>query len=215
MQTHSITLISTVHKEIGQCNSNELYKIIESIKPDVIFLEAFENSYSKYQQMLFTQFEVYHERLEIKAIQAYSQNNTFEYVPVLDINLSDEFEEKITIVSENTDYQKILDNYTSLETDFGFQFLNSEKQIALQDEMRDLENRIIENKVLQQKSNESIDAYEHSMISNIYSFCKQNSFNKAIIMCGAGHRKTIIQKIVEYEIKETIKLNWTFYSDTK
>jgi hypothetical protein len=81
--------------------------------------------------------------------------------------------------------------------------------------MRDLENRIIENKVLQQKSNESIDAYEHSMISNIYSFCKQNSFNKAIIMCGAGHRKTIIQKIVEYEIKETIKLNWTFYSDTK
>ena len=215
MQTHSLTLISTVHKEIGQCNSNELYKIIESIKPDVIFLEAFENSYSKYQQMLFTQFEVYHERLEIKAIKAYSQNNTFEYVPVLDINLSDEFEEKITIVSENTDYQKILDNYTSLETDFGFQFLNSEKQIALQDEMRDLENRIIENKVLQQKSNESIDAYEHSMISNIYSFCKQNSFNKAIIMCGAGHRKTIIQKIVEYEIKETIKLNWTFYSDTK
>jgi pheromone shutdown protein TraB len=77
MQTHSITLISTVHKEIGQCNSNELYKIIESIKPDVIFLEAFENSYSKYQQMLFTQFEVYHERLEIKAIKAYSQNNTF------------------------------------------------------------------------------------------------------------------------------------------
>jgi hypothetical protein len=214
MQTHSITLISSVHKEIGQCNSKELYKIIESINPDVIFLEAFENSYSKYHQMVFSQFGVYQERLEIKALQAYSQNYTFEYVPVLDIGLSDEFEKKITIVSENTDYQKILDNYISLETDYGFQFLNSKKQVALQEEMRELENRIIDNKTMKQKANESIDEYEHSMLRNIYSFCKQKSFNKAIFMCGAGHRKTITQKIVEYETKEALKLNWTFYNDT-
>ena len=131
MQTLSITLISTVHKEIGKCNYYELYKIIESINPDVIFLEAFENSYSKYHQMLFSQFGVYQERLEIKAIQAYSQNHTFEYVPVLDIGLSDEFEKIIAIVSENTNYQKILDNYNLLETVRGFQFLNSKKQMKI------------------------------------------------------------------------------------
>ena len=214
MQTHSITLISTVHKEIGQCNSIELLKIIESINPDVIFLEAFENSYSKFHQILFSQFGVYQERLEIKAIQVYSQNHAFEYVPVLDIGLSDEFEKKIAIVSENTDYQKILDNYTLLETDNGFHFLNSKKQIDLQEEMRALENRIIDNKIMHQKANENIDAYEHSMLRSIYSFCKEKSFNKAIFMCGAGHRKTITQKIVEYETKETLKLNWTFYNDT-
>ncbi len=214
MKTHNITLISTVHKEIGQCNSNELYKIIKTINPDVIFLEAFENSYSKYHQMLFSQFGVYQERLEIKAIQAYSQNHTFEYVPVLDIGLSDDFEKKIVIVSENIDYQNILYNYTLLETDNGFQFLNSKKQIALQEEMRELENRIIDNKIMHQKANESIDAYEHSMLRNIYSFCKEKSFNKAIFMCGAGHRKTITQKIIEYETKETLKINWTFYNDT-
>lgn len=213
MQTNGITLISTVHKEIGKCNSNELYKIIESINPEVIFLEAFENSYSQYQQMLFTQFGVYQERLEIKAIQAYSQNNTFEYVPVLDIDLSEEFEKKISIVSENADYQKILDNYTSLEADHGFQFLNSNMQIALQEKMRELENRIIKNKAMLQKANEGIDAYEHSMLSNIYSFCKQNTFNKAIFMCGAGHRKTITQKINEYKMREPLKLNWTFYDN--
>ncbi len=210
---YNITLLSTVHKEIGKCNSEELYKIFQSINPDVIFLEAFENSYSQYHQMLFSQFGVYQERLEIKAIQAYSQNHPFEYVPVLDIGLSDEFEKKITIVSENKDYQILLDKYISLEMNGGFQFLNSERNIALQEEMRELENCIIKNEIFHQKVNASIDTYENSMLRNIYSFCKEKPFNKAIFMCGAAHRKTIIQKIVEYEAKENPKLNWIFYND--
>lgn len=212
MQSHSITLISTVHKEIGKCNSNELYKIIESINPDVIFLEAFEQNYSKYDQMLFSQFRVYKERLELKAIQTYSQNQPVEYVPVLDIGLSDEFETKIKIVSENKDYQKILDNYNLLETDGGFQFLNSKKSFALQDEMRELENRIIDNEIFHQKVNASIDAYENSMLRNIYLFCKEKSFKTAIFMCGAAHRKTITEKIGECERNSEVKLNWTFYN---
>ncbi|MDZ7633532.1 MAG: hypothetical protein U5L72_03450 [Bacteroidales bacterium] len=97
---YNITLLSTVHKEFGNCNSNELLKIIENIYPDVIFLEASEDNYSKYDQMIFSQFGVNKERLEFKTIQKYSQNHTFKYVSVLDIGLSDEFEKKIKIVSE-------------------------------------------------------------------------------------------------------------------
>ncbi|MGE4346867.1 MAG: hypothetical protein AB7D46_05575 [Flavobacteriaceae bacterium] len=211
---YNITLISTVHKEIGKCNSDELYKIFESINPDVIFLEAFEENYSEYDKMLFSQFGVYKERLELKTIQTYSQNHTFEYVPVLDIGLSDEFETKIKIVSENNDCQRLLDNYTLLEMDGGFQFLNSKKSIVLQEEMREFENRIIDNETMRQKVNASIDAYENSMLRNIYSLCKEKSFNTAIFMCGAAHRKTIIEKIGEYEKKTEIKLNWTLYNDT-
>ena len=179
----------------------------------MIFLEAFENSYSNYHQLLLSQFGVYQERLEIKALQIFSQNHTFQYVPVLDIGLSDEFETKLEIVSENIDYQRLLDNYISLETESGFQFLNSKEQIAYQEQMRELENRIIDNNIMHQKADESIDAYEHSMLRNIYSFCKDNSFKTAIFMCGAGHRKTITQKIEEYESKENLKLNWAFYND--
>lgn len=185
---------------------------MQSINPDVIFLEALENSYSNYHQMLFSQFGVYNERLELKAIQAYSQNHTFEYIPVLDIGLSDEFEAKTKFVSENKDYQRLLDNYILLETDGGFQFLNSEKSIALQEEMRELENRIIDNGLFHQKVNASIDAYENSMLRNIYSFCKEKSFKMAIFMCGAAHRKTITEKIGEYERNSEVKLNWTFYN---
>lgn len=211
MQKHNVTLISTVHKDIGLCNSYELYKIIEAINPDVIFLEALKN---RYHQMLFSQFGVNQERLEVKAIQAYCQNNTCEYAPVLDFGLPAEFDELTEIVSKNTEYQKILDHYTFLKTENGFQFLNSKKQIALQEEMRDLENRLIRDKIILQKVKEGIDAYETSMLRNIYSFCREKSFNKAIFMCGAAHRKTITQKIQEFERNEIVKLNWIFYNDT-
>ena len=210
---YNITLISTIHKENGNCNSNELLKIIENIRPDVIFLEAFEENYTKYDQMIFSQFGVYKERLELKTIQKYSQNYSFEYVPVLDIGLSDEFETKTKIVSKNTEFQKLLDNYNSLEKEGGFKFLNSEESIILQEEMRQWENRIIDNEILLQRVTTNLDEYENSMLRNIYSFCKKNSFNSAIFMCGAAHRKSIIKKIEEYEKKEPLKLNWTFYND--
>ena len=35
----NIVLISTEHREFGNCNSDELCKILESINPDVIFEE--------------------------------------------------------------------------------------------------------------------------------------------------------------------------------
>lgn len=209
---YNITLISTIHKENRLCNSNELLKIIESICPDVIFLEAFEENYTEYDQFLFSQFGVYKERIELNAIQKYSHNHTFKYVPVLDIALSDEFERKIKIVSENIYCQKLLDNY-NLEMDGGFQFLNSPKSFALQEEMRELENRILDNETLQKKVNKSIDEYENSMLRNIYSFCKETAFNTAIFLCGVAHRKTIIEKIGIYERNSEVKLTWTFYND--
>lgn len=36
---YNITLIATIHSENGKCNSEELHKILENIKPDVIFDE--------------------------------------------------------------------------------------------------------------------------------------------------------------------------------
>lgn len=209
---YNITLISTVHKECGNCNSNELLKIIEHICPNVIFLEALEVNYSKYDEMRFSRFGVSEKRVELKAIQEYRQNHSSEYVPVLDIGLSDDFESMIKIVSKNKDYQILLDEYSLLEMDGGFRFLNSQKSIVLQEELRKLKNRIIDDKIMLQKVNANIDAYENSMLRNIYSFCKENSFDTAIFMCGVAHRKSIIEKIGEYEEKETTHLNWTFYN---
>jgi hypothetical protein len=205
-----IVLISTVHKDIGKCNSEVLCEIIESIKPDVIFLEELEENYSQYDRIKFSQFGVYKERLELKTIQAYSQNNTFDYVPVLDVGLSDEFDTKVKIVSENKVYQRLLDDYIRLEREYGFEFLNSNKSIMLQEEMRQLENHIINNENFHRQVNASIDEYENSMLRKIYLFCEERIFNTAIFMCGAAHRKSIIEKIKTSESK----IHWTFYNET-
>jgi hypothetical protein len=45
-----ITHISTRHEELGNCNSDELCKIISMINPEVIFLESLNNTYSAYSQ---------------------------------------------------------------------------------------------------------------------------------------------------------------------
>ena len=96
----------------------------------MIFLEAFENSYTNYHDILLSQFGIYQERLEIKAIQIYSQNHTFKYVPVLDVGLSDEFEAGLEIVADNKVYRSLFDKYISLESELGFPFINSEEASA-------------------------------------------------------------------------------------
>ncbi|GAB6012461.1 hypothetical protein [Viscerimonas tarda] len=209
---YNITLISTTHKAIGNCNVDELHKIIEKIFPEVIFLEADESSYTDYERWIFSQFGVYHKRLEINAIQKYSHNHTFEYIPVLDngLHLSGEFDTKNKIASKYSECQRLLNNYISLEKEGGFPFLNSEKSIELQEEMRKLEKQILNNNEICQKTDEGIDVYENSMMRNIYSFSKENSFNTAIFMCGAAHRKSIIKKIQEYKENE-LNLNWNLY----
>lgn len=208
----NITFISTVHEEMGKCNADELCAILENVRPEVIFLEALESTYSNYDGELFSKFGVYHKKLEIKAIQKYSQDNTLEYVPVLDTGLNDSFEKKYDLVCKNIKFQRMLDEYNSLASEQGFHFLNSEKSTQLQDEMRKLENLLIEDKLIK-AFDENIDAYENSMMRNIYSYCRNNQFDKAVFLCGVAHRSSIIEKIESFNKQEEIVLNWVIYGD--
>lgn len=203
-----IIIISSVHKEIGNCNSDELLKIIEGISPEVIFLEALEGNYTKYHEMLFSQFAIYHERLEIRAIQEYGRNNKFDFVPVLNIGLPNEFDAKMKLACENEEYRRLLDYYESSESKEGFKFLNDERSMLLQEKMRELENLIIQDKTLLKKVDAGIAEYESGMIRNIYSYCQKRAFSKAIFLFGAAHLKSIIHRIEEYEQTSSIKVNW-------
>lgn len=207
----SITIISTIHNEIGKCNSDELLAIIEKLGPEVIFLEALEDTYSKYQKNSFSTFGVFHQKLEVKAIQKYSINSKFEYVPVLDTGLSNSFEEKYNIVCENMQYRKMLNDYNSLASQKGFDFLNSEESTFMQKEMRVLDNSLIKDNDLIEKFNNDIEVYENSMLRNIYSYCKRNHFNKAVFLCGVAHRQSIINKIESLKSIEKMEINWKIY----
>lgn len=210
---YNITFISTIHKEIGKCNPLELFKIIEKINPEVIFLEASDETYTEYQHYLFSTYQVFNSKLEIAAIQHYSLNNIFEYIPLLEIGLSDAYDRKHKLVCANKEWQKLIGYFLSLATKQGFKFLNSDENIKLQEEMRVFESTIINDKILDQDFNEDIDNYEDSMIHNIYSYCENNDFNSAIFMCGAAHRKSIIKKIEEFNSQKNTKLNWKVFGN--
>jgi len=51
------------------------------------------------------------------------------------------------------------------------------------------------------------------MLQNIYNYSKENQYNQAVFLIGARHRKSIMQKIIEYEKISEIKLNWTIYGN--
>ncbi len=207
----NITFISTIHKEIGKCNPDELCKIIEQIKPEVIFLEAREEDYSKEQRILFSSFPVFHKRLEISAIQRYELSNIIEYEPVLDNGLADAFDKKYKIVFKNPVLQKLGDSFNKIAGEGGFDFLNSLESTRLQEEMRTEELRILNNVKLANEVDADIEEYENAMLRNIYSYCKKYSFTTAIFMCGVAHRKSIIEKINKLKAREEVKLNWIVY----
>jgi hypothetical protein len=208
---HHITFISTIHKEIGNCNAEELYKIIEKLSPEVIFLEAVDDTYSEYEKILFSTWGQFHKKLEIAAIQKYNLNTSFEYVPVCENGLSDAFDRKNKIVCENREMQQLIDNYNFLAEKQGFKFLNSVESINLQEEMRALETRVLYNTELDEIVKANIEAYENPMIRNIYSYCNNNHFSSAIFMCGVAHRKSIIEKIEKSKTEEQVNLTWTIF----
>ena len=210
---HNITLISTMHKEFGKCNADELCNILKKESPDVVFLEALDTTYSNYDKTRYSEFGVYHQKLEIKAIQKFSNQTSFEYVPVLDNGLSDLFDEKYERVCENSQLQKMLNEFNSLAKTKGFPFLNSLLSMAMHQKMRIFENRLLNNNELIDAVKSDIDAYENSLMRNIYSYCRINRFDKAIFLCGSAHRQSLIEKIRYFKGKEKIDIKWEVYGD--
>ena len=107
----------------------------------------------------------------------------------------------------------MFDDYNSLASEQGFEFLNSTESIELQERMRLFEKNLLINNELNKAVNEDINAYENSMMQNIYSYCRNNQFEKAIFMCGVAHRASIIKKIESFKSKEKVDLNWEIYGN--
>ncbi len=156
-------------------------------------------------------YGVYHQKLELSAIQKYSQTHSFEYVPVCENYLSESFHQKNKIVCENRDLQILIDKSISLAATNGFNFLNSIESMNLQEEMRMLESSILEGSDLDQIVRSDIEAYENPMIQNIYSYCKDQQFETAVFMCGVAHRKSIIEKISKFNSQDETTVRWTIF----
>lgn len=213
-----IILISTGHSENGLCNSNELYKIIERIKPEVIFEEVsptkFEGVYKGTRK----------DSLETSTIKKYLEKYLIEHVPV-DMD-GDEIDERRiqanynkiarTLVLHDRLYKHLVGQQRYLAEHYGFPYLNSKHCNEL------LANRFLsENQLLPNINQEGVfqmynewlnmnDKRENEMIRNIYNYSYQNKYSKALFLVGAAHRKPLIDKISKFEINNNQNLDWVF-----
>ena len=217
---YNITLFVTQHGELGKCNSDELYKIVEAINPDVIFeelpIESFDNFYNG---------NLIDIPVEVMCIKKYLQSHEIKHIPVDSIADPDRSPlEKLMFdkFERDTEYRKIKNEHNSLIAREGFDYLNSDKCMELVEKWMLIEKNIVESdkyKNLYLHPHlffyEDIDNRENVMLQNIYNYSKENQYNQAVFFLGCGHRKSIISKIAEYEKRAEIKLNWTIYGETK
>ena len=214
---HNITLVGTSHSERGKCNADELYKIVEQISPDVVFEEL-----TPYLYYILYNKGVFDESapIEFKCIRRYKQQHNIKNIPV-DIEvvstLSNNVNQMLALF-EKYDIYKVLEIEQKKKIELeGFDFLNSDEFSDLVEKQRTIERKIVEeinnsqlNRIYK-SFNTDLDFRENFMLNTIYAYSKENNYDQAVFLIGAGHRSSIIRKVAEYQLKKKLKLNWTFY----
>lgn len=242
---HNITIVASIHTEKGKCNSEELYKIIDQINPEIIFEELpiiisdllykgkcdFDEYYKILNYNLANNIvdligvlpssEI---PLEVNCIRKYLQNHNILNIPV-DIVTDPETSERIGMMfhefyKHDDVYKKLVDECELLIEQLGFEFLNSKDYLKIAEKIMLREKQLIDsNNYLKDEliniydlfSKEIIDDRENAMLRNIYNFSKENAYNQAVFLIGAGHTKSIMERILKYEITSDVHLNWAKY----
>jgi hypothetical protein len=215
-----ITVICTRHQEIGNCNSYELYKIFESLRPDLIFEEIPPSYFDKY----YTDMEL--KSLETTAIHSYSNSNNIKHILVDSDDIPPEsffnnYYSLLRRIEGMTDvngfnYRNFIDNNRILIATQGFFYLNSDYSIRVNDEICDaIEKGLgkICNDELNQTNQlwkDTNDRRENEMLNNIYEYSKIHKYDNAIFTIGIGHRKSLMNKVISFNEKSSIDINWAF-----
>jgi tRNA U34 5-carboxymethylaminomethyl modifying enzyme MnmG/GidA len=211
---YDVNVISSIHQELGNCDIEDLYKILEKIRPEIIFEEL------NYPRFL----EAYKEQkpfsLETHTITKYMQNNKIEHIPVDTYDMPEIDDDKKRYLEKyihenDNEYRKILYRQTQLAGLYGFSALNSIQFNDLM-EMIKRQEEIFYNNTDNEEYKKTYKAWieftnnrEYEMIRNIYNYSKKNKYNNAIFLIGADHINPIQKKIHEYK-EEQIHINWIF-----
>ena len=98
--------------------------------------------------------------------------------------------------------------------EYGFTFLNSQRCSDMFTKKKETEQYLLNFGIqnIYKSFYAEQDNREPVMLNNIYNYSKQNQFDQAVFLLGAGHRNSIMQKIKEYNSNTDFKLNWKFYN---
>jgi hypothetical protein len=214
--TKQITLISSSHEELGELNSNELYKILLGIKPEIIFEELFftrsrKNIY-KYnidktvETITINKFTYEHKVIHVPV--------DFDYSYIInDVNIM--YDKLNKIIDEK--YKGHNQKKSYLISKYGFKCLNSDKFECIVDELKTIEKEIIielnDDKLTNTFNQWEIinKIREDEIVKNVFKYSKENDYDDAVLIFGVAHKKSILQNIRNYSNEYNLKMNWKLY----
>lgn len=209
----TITVVCTMHNDLGQCNADELLRILEILRPEVIFEEIRPSDLeARYGD------ESLHS-LEMRAITKYLEGRSVTQVPVDDYIIPDDFGEAHLSLfkyagTHSREYRELMQVEEEEISNFGFPYLNSQEWEALNKRVRELFEEVISQSgddLLMQRLatwNDLIRKREVSMVEKIHAYARKNRFTKGVFIVGAAHKSAIVELINKHQQTGMAHIDW-------
>ena len=210
----TIIVFGTAHSEGGACTSDELYKIIQEINPEVVFCEASPEKlplYIKRTDVITP---------ELGVIKRLIKEKSIEIVPV-DVN-EDPFDKRLeAMFSLFKRKMKVYFNASNIHSNEtylkGFTFLNSEDSDKIFRDKNSMEKFFVEKVKYKELSDfysdwlKWNDLRENQWINLIHDYFQKYKSKKAILLVGANHRYRLMDKIKNIEENGKLFFDWDFF----
>jgi hypothetical protein len=193
-----LTIVGTVHAETGLANSNELLKILERLKPDVIFAEIPPSYVGRY-------CDGSHGTLEAVAVARYKEGHQFAVIPV-DLEkpeeafFSDAREMFDKVERTSHDYRRLMDQHSRNTRTDGFPYLNSDRCIQAWTDIRSEVLATLDwigNPQLQEvysKWRMHDERRDVEMVARIADYADRKGLGHGVFLFGAAHMQSILEK---------------------
>jgi hypothetical protein len=211
----SVSLVCTVHEDMGLANVSELRAILERIQPEAIFLEVPPAAFDDYYENCSRQ------NLESLAVRQYRQNHQVKLIPVdlptptEDFFLDHEYL-RGRIREESPEYRRLMKWDSDCVRGYGFAYLNSEYCSELwlnaYKEMESTIKRINDPRLVEifDTWNKTLYRREREMMENIKKYCGENTFERGVFLVGAAHRHVVIDISREQSAIDSTNIQWDF-----
>ncbi len=212
-----VSLVGTVHEEMGLASASALLAILERIRPEVLFLEASSEASGDY-------LNATGKELESAAVSRYREVHHVDLVPV-DLPIPDaelfqflrnnEYLFK-TIERRSPEYRRLMDEYSQEVREPGFAYLNSEQCSTHWCKVREAARAAIEELAYPSLTQlyelwiGTNERREKHMMKSIDDYCRKTTFSKGVFLVGAAHRQSLIDKSREQRGTDSCTIRWDF-----
>jgi hypothetical protein len=193
-----VLLVYSVHRETGAATAGELHWLLGRLQPDVLFLEESSTGLPAF-------LDGSRGTLESAAVRRYRREYSVELIPVdLHREVTD-FKPQVDVLFDRI--EEASERYCQLEyanrkhtEKGGFAYLNSPICAVLQSEMQKEIRATVETvgdpafTELYALWTRAMDMRERAMLNGVEAHADQKSFRKVLLLVGAAHRQSLIEK---------------------